>query len=57
MKKTLFWRVFFELLNFVLFVLFSVILVPELFRKVRETPGEKIHQVSSKSECLGPSYE
>ena len=31
-----------------------VILVPELFKKLRETPGNKFHQVSSKSDlgCL-----
>ena len=53
----MFFFTFFLIFFFVLFVLFSVILVPELFRKVRETPGKKIHQVSSKSEVLGPSYD
>ena len=33
------------------------ILVPELFRKVRETPGRNFHQVSSKSELGRPSYD
>ena len=41
--------------GFLLF--FSVILVPELFRKLGETPGIHFHQVSSKSEHLGTSYE
>ena len=35
----------------------TVILVPELFKKVRETPGKKIHQGSSKSELGCPSYD
>ena len=34
----------------VLFVFLAVILVPELFRKLRETPGKNSHQVWSKSE-------
>ena len=32
--------------------LLAVILVPELFRKLRETPGKNSHQVWSKSEIL-----
>ena len=39
------------------FFVFSVILVPELFKKVRETPGKNVHQVSSKSELGCPSYD
>ena len=38
-------------------MLFSLILVPELFRKVRETPGKNFHQVSSKSERSCTSYD
>ena len=33
------------------------ILVPELFRKLRETPGNNFHLVSSKSESGRPSYD
>ena len=32
-------------------------MVPELFKKVRETPGKSFHQVSSKSELKCPSYD
>ena len=32
-------------------------LVPELFRKLRETPGMQSHLVSSKSEAGCPSYD
>ena len=32
----------------------AVILAPELFRKLRETPGMHSHQVSSKSESRCP---
>ena len=35
----------------------AVILVPELFRKLRETPGMHSHQVSSKSEIGCTSYD
>ena len=49
--------VFFHNFLFRVFCVFSVILVPELFRKVRETPGKKSHQVSYKSEVLGLSYD
>ena len=35
----------------------AVILVPELFRKLRETPGNNFHLVSSKSESGCPSYD
>ena len=35
----------------------AVILVPELFRKLRETPRKQIHQVSSKFELECPSYD
>ena len=41
--------------HFVVFL--AVILVPELFKKLRETPGNNSHQVSSKSELMGPSYD
>ena len=34
-----------------------VILVPELFRKLWETPGKNSHQVSSKSERSCTSYD
>ena len=34
-----------------------VILVPELFRKLRETPGMHSHLFSSKSEPGCPSYD
>ena len=38
------------------FLLFlAVILVPELFKKLRETPGNNFHQVSSKSDPGCPS--
>ena len=41
-----------------LFLLFLVvILVPELFRKLRETPGKNSHQVWSKSERSCTSYD
>ena len=53
----MFFGFFFEILNFMFFVLFSVILVPELFRKLRETPGNNFHLVSSKSEPGCPSYD
>ena len=33
------------------------IMVPELFRKLRETPGNNFHLVSSKSEPGCPSYD
>ena len=33
----------------------AVILVPELFKKLRETPGNNFHQVSSKSNPGCPS--
>ena len=37
------------------FLLFwAVILVPELFQKLRETPGNNFHQVSSKSDKFRP---
>ena len=36
--------------DFHLFVFWAVILVPELFKKLRETPGNNFHQVSCKSE-------
>ena len=35
----------------------AVTLVPELFKKVGETGRNNFHQVSSKSELLGPRYE
>ena len=37
------------------FVFLAVILVPELFKKLRETPGNNFHQVSSKSDPGCPS--
>ena len=40
------------------FLLFwPVILVPELLKKLRETPGNNFHQVSFKSEPGCPSYD
>ena len=43
---------------FRLFYMFlAVILVPELFRKLRETPGKNSHQVWSKSEIGCTSYD
>ena len=45
----------FVFLNFLLFS--SVILVPELFRKVRETGGINFHQVSSIYVGVVSSYE
>ena len=36
---------------------FSFILVPELSKQVQGTPGMNFHQVSSKSEDLGTSYD
>ena len=43
-----------EILKFSLFLFWAVILVPELFRKLRETPGNNFHLVSSNSKpgCL-----
>ena len=38
------------------FVLLAVILVPELFKKLRETPGNNFHQVSSKSDWFTPKF-
>ena len=38
------------------FLFLAVILVPELFKKLRETPGNNFHLVSSKSESGCPSY-
>ena len=38
-------------------VFLAVILVPALFKKLRGTPGINFHQVSSKSELMGPSYD
>ena len=35
----------------------AVILVPELFRKLRETPGNNFHLVSSKSKRGCSSYD
>ena len=35
----------------------AVFLVPELFRKVGETPGFHFHQVSSIYVFVGPSYD
>ena len=48
---------FFENVNFVCLKFLAVILAPELFRKLRETPGMHSHQVSSKSETGGPTYD
>ena len=36
------------------FVFWAVILVPELFKKLRETPGNNFHQVSSTSDKFRP---
>ena len=38
-----------------IFCVLAVILVPELFKKLRETPGNNFHQVSSKSDPGCPS--
>ena len=40
--------------DFHFFVFLAVILVPELFKKLRETPGNNFHQVSSKSDKFRP---
>ena len=52
-----FLRIFFEIVNFIFLWFLVVILVPELFKEVRETPGINFHQVSSKSEAGCPSYD
>ena len=46
---------FFEILNFIFYCL-AVMLVPELFKKLRETSGNNFHKVSSKSDPGCPSY-
>ena len=43
-----------KILSDVFFVFLPVILVPELFKKLRETPGNNFHQVSSKSDKFRP---
>ena len=45
------------MLNFMFLLFWDVILVPELFRKLRETPGKNFHLVSSKCEPGCPSYD
>ena len=42
---------------FLIFPVLAAIFVPELFRKLRETAGNKFHLVSSKSESGCPSYD
>ncbi len=58
--KILFYH-FFLFLSYFYFLLFprfsAVILVPELFRKLRETPGKKSDQVWSKSVRSCMSYD
>ena len=49
-QKYCFWIFDFQFF----FVFLAVILVPELFKKLRETPGNNFHQVSCKSEELWP---
>ena len=44
-----------KMLSDVFLLLLAVILVPELFKKLRETPGNNFHQVSSKSDPGCPS--
>ena len=39
------------------FSFLAVIQVPGLLEKLREAPGINFHQVSSKSELMGPSYD
>ena len=43
------------MLNVIFLVFLDVILVPELFKKLRETPWNNFHQVSPKSEPGCPS--
>jgi len=53
-------KIFLNFLSFVFlnFLLFSfVILVPELFRKMRETCAHHFHLVALKSELECPSYD
>ena len=61
-KNTIFWFIhfflFFSYFYFLLFPRFSiVILVPELFRKLRETPRKNSDQVWSKSVRSCMSYD
>ena len=56
-KYNIFLYCFFEILNFIFLSFWAVILVPELFRKLRETPGNNFHLVSSKSGPGCPSYD
>ena len=44
-------------MNLIFLMFLVVILVPELSRKLRETPGKNSHQVSSKSKRSCTSYE
>ena len=52
-----FFYFFFEILNFSFFSFLAVILVPELFRKLRETRGINFHQVSSIYVRVVSSYD
>ena len=47
----------FEILNFINFMFLAVILVPELFREVRETRGINFHEVSSVYVWTVSSYD
>ena len=47
----------FEKLFSVFLLFLAVILVPELCRKLGGTRGMNFHQVSSRSDCMGPSYD
>ena len=44
-----------KILSDVFLLFLAVTLVPELFKKLRETPGNNFHQVSSKSDPGCPS--
>ena len=49
--------IFSKILIFVFLLFWAVILVPELFRKLRETHRKSSHQVWSKSDWFCTSYE
>ena len=53
----LIFYIFFEILNFIFFSFLSVFLVPELYRKLRETRGINFHQVSSIYVLVVSSYD
>ena len=48
---------FFFIFEFKFFVFLVVILAPGPFKTVCETGRNNFHQISSKSELLGPSYD